>query len=77
MEIYGKKNMMNLFKTKYRIRFNVRFDTRGNVESMYIPEYKLWWYPFWLKCFGCYNVNLEDAQESIEQHKKRITHINE
>lgn len=52
-----------LFRTRYRI---CRDDYAG-----YEVQYKLWWWPFWM---GCYGINtwptLEDAKIALQQHKR-------
>lgn len=50
-------------KTKYRV-----------VTDKYLgyeAQFKPWYYPFWLQCFGVNTANtLERAKTTIERHKK-------
>lgn len=53
---------MNFFKTKYRIVS----DNFAGFEA----QFKVWWFPFWLQCFGVNTRStLESAIEVCKRHK--------
>lgn len=52
-------------KTKYRV---VRDGCAG-----YEAQFKLWWFPFWLQCFGTNTRGtVERSKAVIELHKKDV-----
>lgn len=55
---------MKLFRTKYRI-IRTRWD--------YIAQFRPWWSPFWLECFGWARTNtLRDAEDLARFHKNQV-----